>query len=303
RRPGAPAGGQLPARGRLPRSRAEPGRRGRARRVLARRPRSCARAVRKPRIPRRAARGGDRGWQGLSRRIRTSSGRDRAHFLRRRRDGVLLAACGGQERHVPQRTRPGSAPVVARSHHHRQEAVRQPAEQPAPARSEWVVPALGAVFLLSGGAGLVHEVVWARLLGHVFGATSLAVATVLAAFMGGLAIGSWWMGRRPPMADRRRLYAFLEVGIGLSALVLPFLLGLVEPFYAWIWREFQFSFAVFSVLRFFLAGALLLPPTIMMGATLPALADYLAGLRGRRIGAEWLYTLNLAGAALGAAAA
>ena len=192
---------------------------------------------------------------------------------------------------------------MARSHHHRQEAVRQPAQPPAPARSEWVVPALGAVFLLSGGAGLVHEVVWARLLGHVFGATSLAVATVLAAFMGGLAIGSWWMGRRPPMADRRRLYAFLEVGIGLSALVLPFLLGLVEPFYAWIWREFQFSFAVFSVLRFFLAGALLLPPTIMMGATLPALADYLAGLRGRRIGAEWLYTLNLAGAALGAAAA
>ena len=165
------------------------------------------------------------------------------------------------------------------------------------------MPVLGAVFLLSGGAGLVHEVVWARLLGHVFGATSFAVATVLAAFMGGLALGSWWMGWRPPMADRRRLYAFLEVGIGLSALVLPFLLGLVEPFYAWIWRQFQFSFAVFSVLRFFVAGGLLLPPTIMMGATLPALAEYLAGLRGRRLGAEWLYTLNLAGAAIGAAAA
>jgi len=192
---------------------------------------------------------------------------------------------------------------VARSQHRRSEAARQRVEEPALARPEWVVPVLGAVFLLSGGAGLVHEVVWARLLGHVFGATSLAIATVLAAFMGGLALGSWWMGRRPPMADRRRLYAFLEVGIGLSALALPFLLGLVEPLYAWIWREFQFSFAVFSVLRFFLAGGLLLPPTIMMGATLPALADYLAGLRGRRIGAEWLYTLNLAGAALGAAAA
>ena len=188
---------------------------------------------------------------------------------------------------------------MARSQHRRKETV----EEPAVARPEWVVAVLGAVFLLSGGAGLVHEVVWARLLGHVFGATSFAVATVLAAFMGGLALGSWWMGRRPPMADRRRLYAFLEVGIGLSALVLPFLLGLVEPFYAWMWRQFQFSFAVFSVLRFFLAGGLLLPPTIMMGATLPALADYLSGLRGRRLGAEWLYTLNLAGAAVGAAAA
>ena len=70
---------------------------------------------------------------------------------------------------------------MARSQHHRKEALRRPAEEPARARPEWVVPVLGAVFLLSGSAGLVHEVVWARLLGHVFGATSFAVATVLAA--------------------------------------------------------------------------------------------------------------------------
>jgi spermidine synthase len=170
--------------------------------------------------------------------------------------------------------------------------------------SEWVVAALAAAFLLSGSAGLVHEVVWARLLGHLFGATSLAVSTVLAAFMGGLALGSWWIGRQAErLGDRRRLYALLEIGIGIGALLVPLLLALAEPLYGWLWRRFHFSFAVFSALRFAVAATILLGPTVMMGATLPILADYLAALRGRRLRAEWLYTLNLAGAVLGTAAA
>ncbi|HET6373497.1 MAG TPA: fused MFS/spermidine synthase [Candidatus Polarisedimenticolia bacterium] len=159
------------------------------------------------------------------------------------------------------------------------------------------------VFALSGAAGLIHEVVWARLLGLVFGATSLAISTVLAAFMGGLALGSWWLGRRVSrIQNRPRLYALLEIGIGAFALLIPFLLDVVEPFYGWIWRQFQFSFAVFSILRFFVAGAILLAPTIMMGATLPLLSDYLAGLEGRRVPPQWLYTANLLGAVLGVAA-
>src|SRR5207245_2452121 len=71
----------------------------------------------------------------------------------------------------------------------------------------------------------------------------------------------------------------------------------------WLWRRFHFSFAVFSALRFVLAGGLLLVPTALMGATLPALADYLAGVRSRRLAPEWLYTVNLVGAALGVVAA
>lgn len=54
---------------------------------------------------------------------------------------------------------------------------------------------MAVAFLVSGSAGLIHEVVWARLLGHLFGATFLAVNTVLAPFMGGLATGSYWIGR------------------------------------------------------------------------------------------------------------
>jgi spermidine synthase len=176
-----------------------------------------------------------------------------------------------------------------------------PAREPGAA--DWVVPALAVVFLLSGSAGLVHEVVWGRLLGHLFGATSLAVSTVLAAYMGGLALGSWWAGRRSATwRDGRRVYALLEIGIGAVTLVVPSLLDGIEPLYGWLWRRFHFSFAIFSLLRFAIAGALLLVPTMLMGATLPALAEYMATRPGRRLAPEWLYTANLVGAVAGVAA-
>ena len=169
---------------------------------------------------------------------------------------------------------------------------------------QWVVALLLLVFLLSGAAGLIHEVVWMRLLAGVFGATSLAVSTVLAAFMGGLALGSYWIGRRMgQLSDRRRIYALLEIGIGVFALLVPFLLDLVEPLYGWLWRELELGFTVMSVFRFVLVGGLLLVPTAMMGATFPALADYFVGLEGKRLGPQLLYTVNLAGALLGVAAA
>jgi spermidine synthase len=167
-----------------------------------------------------------------------------------------------------------------------------------------VVGALAAAFQLSGAAGLIHEVVWVRLLGFVFGVSELAMATVLAAFMGGLALGSWFVGTRSAaIADRRRAYAWLEIAIGVTALVLPLLFWALEPVYGAIWRRVHLSFAVFSVIRFVLAGSVLLLPTIMMGATLPVLADHLARVEGRRIAPEALYTLNLVGAVLGVALA
>jgi len=170
-------------------------------------------------------------------------------------------------------------------------------------RAAWVLRVLAIAFLVSGGAGLIHEVVWSRLLGHLFGATSLAISTVLAAFMAGLALGSYWIGTRSGrFADRRRAYAWLEIGIGVLALLVPLLLDVVEPVYGWLWRRFHFSFAVFGMLRFAVAGAILIGPTIMMGATLPVLAGYTAALQGRRLAPEWLYTLNLAGAVLGVVA-
>jgi spermidine synthase len=171
-------------------------------------------------------------------------------------------------------------------------------------REPWLVPVLGGAFLVSGAAGLIHEVVWTRLLGHLFGVSSLAISTVLGAYMAGLALGSWWIGRRAAgYADQRRVYAFLELGIGLFALAVPFILHLTEPLYGWVWREFRLSFAFFSLIRFVVAGAILLVPTFMMGATLPALAEYFARRDGRRLAPEWLYTLNLLGAVAGTALA
>jgi spermidine synthase len=192
----------------------------------------------------------------------------------------------------------------SRRQRRRAEIVERRGERRTPARRDLVVPALGVAFLLSGSAGLIHEVVWSRLLGHVFGATSLAITTVLAAYMGGLAVGSWWLGRRSEtLVDGRRAYAALEIAIGLAALAVPLVLAAVEPIYGALWRRFHFSFGVFSVLRFGLACAILMVPTVLMGATLPILAGYAAGLPGRRLAPQWLYTLNLAGAVLGVALA
>jgi spermidine synthase len=196
------------------------------------------------------------------------------------------------------------AAKASRRERRREQLVERKAERRARAQPRTVVPLLAAAFLVSGSAGLMHEVVWTRLLGHLFGVTEMAIGTVLAAFMGGLAIGSAWIGTRSErLADGRRAYALLEIGIGLLALVVPLLLDLVEPVYGWLWRRYHLSFAVFSVLRFLVASAILLPPTILMGATLPVLAGYLARVEGKTLGAEWLYTANLVGAVVGVAGA
>ena len=80
------------------------------------------------------------------------------------------------------------------------------------------------MFCASGAAGLVLEVVWARILGVVFGNTVYAAGTVLAAFMLGLAVGSAWLGGR---ADRVRrplmFYGWLEIGVGVYAMAMPLL--------------------------------------------------------------------------------
>ena len=90
--------------------------------------------------------------------------------------------------------------------------------------------ALVALFFLSGAASLVYEIAWVRRLSLVFGSTTLAISTVLAAFMAGLALGSFAIGR---YADRHagravRLYGSLELGIALFGFAMPWLLKAVE---------------------------------------------------------------------------
>src|ERR1051325_10364712 len=160
---------------------------------------------------------------------------------------------------------------------------------------------VAACFFLSGATGLIYEVLWARMLGLVFGGTTLAVSTVLAAFMGGLALGSALAGRRGGQVKRPvRAYGWLEIGIAIYALAVPFLFSLVDNLYAVIWQQFHPGFFVFSIWRFFLSCLMLLVPTTLMGATLPLLSAALLRSAGRAsISLTKLYTRNLAGAIFG----
>jgi spermidine synthase len=162
-----------------------------------------------------------------------------------------------------------------------------------------------ACFFLSGATGLVYEVLWIRMLGLVFGHTVFAITTVLTAFMAGLGLGSWSFGR---MADRQarplRLYGLLEIGIGIFCLLVPVLLPLVETVYRALARGLGLSFLAFSLAQFALILVLFLPPTTLMGATLPILSRVFAtddGSLGRRVG--FLYALNTFGAVVGTALA
>ena len=146
---------------------------------------------------------------------------------------------------------------------------------------------------------------WARMLGLVFGATTLAVATVLAAFMGGLALGSALGGRYAALLSRPLLtYGVLEICIAIFALAVPLLFNLVDNLYPFIWRQFQPSFLVSGFWRFVLASAMLLVPTTIMGATLPVLAAALLRVPDfKQTAIARLYSFNLAGAILGTIAA
>ena len=160
-------------------------------------------------------------------------------------------------------------------------------------------------FFLSGTTGLVYEVLWIRMLGLVFGHTVFAITTVLTAFMAGLGLGSFLFGR---IADRHQhpltLYGILEVGIGLSCLLIPLLLPRVEDFYLALYRALHLSFLAFSLAQFALILLLLLLPTTLMGGTLPVLSRFFVrdeNTLGKRV--ALLYALNTFGAVLGTALA
>ncbi len=160
-------------------------------------------------------------------------------------------------------------------------------------------------FFLSGATGLVFENLWVRMLTLVFGSTSLAVSSVLTAYMGGLALGSWLFGR---WADRirspLRAYALLELAVGAFALIVPLVVnGIYPSINTWLWSTFEPGYFAFSFLRFAFSVLLLIVPTTLMGGTLPILSKAVIGTEQemRRVGSGvgWLYTANTTGAVLG----
>jgi spermidine synthase len=170
-------------------------------------------------------------------------------------------------------------------------------------RGNWLLGIALLCFFFSGVAGLIYEVVWTRMLTQIFGNTTYAIATVLAAFMAGLAVGSYVFGR---IADRGKndflLYGILEAGVGIYGLVVPWLFQVGRQIYIPLFHLNESYPFVFNLLLFFLSFVLLVLPTLLMGATLPVLSRFFvksfADL-GRRIGD--LYGTNTLGAVLGCA--
>lgn len=202
----------------------------------------------------------------------------------------------------PEPARPPASPPPASAAPPPWSGVHGPSSGPSHSRElAQIRRAVVACFLLSGAVGLIYEVLWIRMLGLVFGHTVFAVTTVLASFMGGLGVGSYLFGR---IADRSahllRLYGLLEIGIGLYCLGLPLLLEGAAALSLGISRSLDPPFLVFSLIQFTLVAGLLVPPTCLMGATLPVLVRFFAREEqslGRQVGL--LYSLNTFGAVLG----
>jgi spermidine synthase len=165
--------------------------------------------------------------------------------------------------------------------------------------------AVFALFFASGFAGLVYEVLWMKELGLLFGNTAQAAATTLAAFFLGIAGGGLVFGRLAKRAKNPlRLYALLEVGVTLCALLYFVLLDLYYAVYGALFDGLHVAGTLFVTVKFLLALGVLLPPAFFMGGTLPVMSQFLVRQHDRiGVTASTLYAVNTWGAALGAFAA
>jgi spermidine synthase len=173
-----------------------------------------------------------------------------------------------------------------------------------PGRTAFIALVHG-MFLLSGAAALVYQVVWTRSLGLVFGGSHLAVTTVLAVFTGGLALGGLAFGRRArDPVGLLRLYGTLELGIAASAVLFVVLIRLYPAIYVLLARLAPESPVYLSAVRVTLAALALIVPTTLMGGTLPVLSAFVSA-RTEDLGGRlsFLYASNTLGAVAGAAAA
>ena len=158
------------------------------------------------------------------------------------------------------------------------------------------MPALLLLFVGSGCAALIYEIVWFQLLQLVIGSSAISLGVLLGTFMGGMCLGSLFLPRfvgtdQHPL----KVYAYLELGIAAFGLLILFGMPLFGSAYAAIGTTGIFGL----VLRGIAAAICLLPPTLLMGATLPAIARW---VKSTPEGMSWLgffYGSNIAGGVLG----
>jgi spermidine synthase len=188
-------------------------------------------------------------------------------------------------------------------------------ENPASSPAEWVAAgqerspssrgihywAIVGLFTLSGACGLIYQVIWSRLAVLVFGSTTHAIATVLGVFFLGLALGSFLAGKyqdrfRHPLA----LYGWLEIGIGIYASLFHLILEGAQKLHHLAFPLLHDAPLPLAVTRVLVAALVLLPPTIMMGATVPLIGDFLTR-SPRQVGKDFglVFAFNTLGAAAG----
>ncbi|HEX4793870.1 MAG TPA: fused MFS/spermidine synthase [Humisphaera sp.] len=159
-----------------------------------------------------------------------------------------------------------------------------------------LLPFLLLLFVGSGCAALIYEIVWLQLLQLVIGSSAVSLGVLLGTFMGGMCLGSLLLprlisARRHPL----RVYAFLEFGIGIIGVCALYGMPYVDRFYLSIVGHGSGAI----LMRAVIGGICLLPPTLLMGATLPAIARW---VQTTPRGVSWLgffYGGNIAGAVFG----
>lgn len=159
------------------------------------------------------------------------------------------------------------------------------------------LPLILLLFIGSGAAALIYEIVWFQMLTLVLGSSAVSVGVLLATFMGGMCLGSYLLPRFVSAKHHPlRVYALLEIGIGLFGVLLLLLMPLAGRVYT-SWGGYGFTG---FMLRGIVASVCLLPPTLAMGATLPAVSRW---VETTPRGVAWLgffYAGNIAGAVAGA---
>jgi spermidine synthase len=161
---------------------------------------------------------------------------------------------------------------------------------------------------ISGAASLVYELIWIRQLALLFGGTLYAISAVLCAFMAGLALGSWIIGKFINFQNTKEkpvnsilLYGLIEGVIGIYALLFPYGLEFIAIWYSPLVSESLVMGSQLHWIEFSLSTALMLPATICMGATLPLIGSWSIGKDNDRILSDVsiLYSLNTFGAVAG----
>lgn len=177
------------------------------------------------------------------------------------------------------------------------------AAAPSPHRFE--TPVLGVLFVLSGAAALIYQVLWVRELGLLFGSTAQAAALTIAIFFAGIALGGWLFGQIAARLERPlRAFGWVEIGVAATALGHFIVADAYVALYPGLYASVGGIPALELALKAAVAATILLPSAILMGGTLPLMGQHVIRARDSlgRTGAA-LYALNTAGGAAGALAA